>query len=715
MLGATGAGAAPKVPAAKVPAPAPVKATEEALSGAIEKHDLALATKILAANPKLATQGEVPPLHQCASENEVPIARLLIARGAKWDAPVDAKTESGATALHFAVQQGAMEMTQFLLANGATLDAGQNDDITPLQSALQHGKFAMAKWLLEKGAKPDALDYNKQSALFYAVANPGKNGEGVAFVKALLARGANANTLNFAQETPLYVAVEDDDVPMISALLAGGAKVESRNRDGETALQSAIKNSHFSAAGAMIDRAKLDLVDADSNTVFDSLLKIAGDADESKPQWTLVAGLIKTMIAKAAPRKNFGDGTLATSVSYWLDNAHPALAGATIALLPDSPAKNELNGKIELAVAKAAVAGGTLTSEAAYRTGLSLQKGGNKLAALEMFGLAAQKLAADAPPAQVEGIYSAMFGAQKGDAKAQEATLDAFVQKSPKSAQARVLRGRLRSDNGDYLRAIDDWNSALTNAPTDPSVPDWHFQRGYCFTKLEKWPLALTEYNAADKGGLDTEDLWNNRGYVKSKSGDSDGAKADYVRVVQKHPLAFDAELNLADLVRDGGKTDEALAAYITLTEQTKTHPEASTDFQKSQAFSRVGEIYARAKRDADAIPFFQTSIGFHADAAALCSLADIFNYNQRNAEALDLAKRAALLDSKSGGPWYEQALALVLLDRPDEALDAANKGIEVAPEEAQIYLVRANIYAQKGRTEEANRDTEKAKQLNAR
>ena len=58
----------------------------------------------------------------------------------------------GWTPLHYACARGHLEVAQYLLANGAIVDALSPGNTTPLMMAVQSGNEALVKLLLDKGA-----------------------------------------------------------------------------------------------------------------------------------------------------------------------------------------------------------------------------------------------------------------------------------------------------------------------------------------------------------------------------------------------------------------------------------------------------------------------------------------------------------------------------------------------------------------------------------
>jgi hypothetical protein len=91
-------------------------------------------------------QGETP-LMLAALNNKLPLAKLLILRGADVN-------QAGWTPLHYAATKGHIEMMRLMIDNSAYLDAESPNGTTPLMMAAHYGTPMAVKLLLEEGADP---------------------------------------------------------------------------------------------------------------------------------------------------------------------------------------------------------------------------------------------------------------------------------------------------------------------------------------------------------------------------------------------------------------------------------------------------------------------------------------------------------------------------------------------------------------------------------
>jgi ankyrin repeat protein len=95
------------------------------------------------------------PLFASASAGDVTAVQAAFAR----DKTVLTATEwDHATLLHVAVQQNHLDLAQFLITDGASVNVLTDDHLTPLHMAAQNGNVSIARVLLEHGAEINAVD-----------------------------------------------------------------------------------------------------------------------------------------------------------------------------------------------------------------------------------------------------------------------------------------------------------------------------------------------------------------------------------------------------------------------------------------------------------------------------------------------------------------------------------------------------------------------------
>jgi len=90
-------------------------------------------------------QGETP-LMIASIQGDLPLVKILVKQKS---AMVD---HIGWTPLHYACAKGQLEISQYLITNGAIVDSRSLNGTTPLMMAVQSGNEVLVKYLLDKGA-----------------------------------------------------------------------------------------------------------------------------------------------------------------------------------------------------------------------------------------------------------------------------------------------------------------------------------------------------------------------------------------------------------------------------------------------------------------------------------------------------------------------------------------------------------------------------------
>jgi len=94
----------------------------------------------------LSNKSGETPLMIASINGDLPVVKsLVLQRKAQID-------HIGWTPLHYACARGHLDVAQFLIANGASIDSLSQGNATPLMMAVQSGNEVLIKLLLDKGA-----------------------------------------------------------------------------------------------------------------------------------------------------------------------------------------------------------------------------------------------------------------------------------------------------------------------------------------------------------------------------------------------------------------------------------------------------------------------------------------------------------------------------------------------------------------------------------
>ncbi|MBU3621641.1 ankyrin repeat domain-containing protein [Polynucleobacter sp. CS-Odin-A6] len=123
--------------------------------------DLLLANQAIDVN--LTNKSGENPLMMASIEGELPLVETMVLKNKAL------VNKSGWTALHYACSAGKLSVAEFLVANGAKVNALSPSDTTPLMMAVSSGNELLIKFLLDNGADLSMRNHEGYSAIDVAV------------------------------------------------------------------------------------------------------------------------------------------------------------------------------------------------------------------------------------------------------------------------------------------------------------------------------------------------------------------------------------------------------------------------------------------------------------------------------------------------------------------------------------------------------------------
>ncbi len=203
-------------------------------------HDLEKTKLLLSYKAGLnikTTTGNTAFLSACVGANQTDMIRLMLQNGAD---PL-AQNHGKQTSLQLVAGFGDTAAARLLLNRGVEISPKAGEGNSALFAAVKGLNSTMLHWLLANGADANSHDSYNATPLSYAVIL-----NNMEMVKALLPKTTNINEQDIDGITPLMWACynEHDNPAIIQALLDAGAAVKPEDKKGQTALDWALKKGN---------------------------------------------------------------------------------------------------------------------------------------------------------------------------------------------------------------------------------------------------------------------------------------------------------------------------------------------------------------------------------------------------------------------------------------------------------------------------------------
>lgn len=139
----------------------------------------------------------------------------------------------------------------------------------PLQDAVAHGDVAAVRALAARGEDANGRDREGRTAMI----NAGWRGDG-AMVESLLEVGADPDIVDNEGRTSIMWAAGNGYPNVVERLIKAGVELYLKDKDGRTAITSAALNGHTDVVKALVAaKAKLDVRDDRGKTALDYALR----------------------------------------------------------------------------------------------------------------------------------------------------------------------------------------------------------------------------------------------------------------------------------------------------------------------------------------------------------------------------------------------------------------------------------------------------------
>jgi ankyrin repeat protein len=172
-------------------------------------------------------------LHYAALCGNTKAVEWIVEHGAD----INVKTFAGSTPLLFAVRSGLLDIAEFLLSCGATLN---DTPYSAIMEAAECGRLEVLKWLVKQGADLDTIIEPGGRSVMHFAASSGH----LETVKWLVLQGGDVDSIDDSGQTLLHLAAENGHLDLCHWLLLQGLEVDQPDCDGVTPLRLAVRGAH---------------------------------------------------------------------------------------------------------------------------------------------------------------------------------------------------------------------------------------------------------------------------------------------------------------------------------------------------------------------------------------------------------------------------------------------------------------------------------------
>lgn len=282
--------------------------------------------------------------------------------------------------------------------------------------------------------------------------------------------------------------------------------------------------------------------------------------------------------------------------------------------------------------------------------------------------------------------------------------LDSGLENKPFAVDLLVLRGAARGEMGQAREALLDLELAHDLRPNARNIL---YLRGIAYFQLENYEAAIGDFDRMLAWEPSHLGARINRGTAALLRQDTLSAVRDYQSAMHANPYSAAPHVNLARLYLEARSLDSALSEINLALELAPKAPQAML----IKALIQHGQ--GKAEK---AIETLTTTLRIAPrNSLALYNRALMYSQLEKWHEALRDYQAAASISPTNVLIRYNTGIALLQLGRKARAEEALGLAIELYPDFARAYRLRARIRAASGNPMGAQQDFARADSLTAR
>lgn len=278
------------------------------------------------------------------------------------------------------------------------------------------------------------------------------------------------------------------------------------------------------------------------------------------------------------------------------------------------------------------------------------------------------------------------------------------VRINPRNSYAYVVLGWINDENERYQQALQWFDKANAVNETEAAAFDG---RAYVYEKVGKYELAFKQSSTAIRIAPSWPLPYFTRAVAFAKLGDLKGEIEDYRTCLQKNPpriLQITVLYNLTARMGDCGKYEESRMYANQALVLSPNSPNLLLN--RGASYAGSGQ-FERALADFRKVEHMKCSNS--TLSLILGNEANIYNKQQKYAEALDCANRAILADPGNWMAFLERGFVFYKQGNAEEAIKNYDRALSLNPNRKSIYKNRGDVFLHAGDFEQAIADLAKA------